>query len=69
MQSWFDFKGKTKDKLKEIRQHRNKTGGGPPCNIVLTDFEERLISIVGLSSLDGDSDLNEIGLGNSNDSK
>lgn len=50
-----------KEKVKLIRQHRNRTGGGPPTTLVLTPFEERIKSICGSALLDGDPDVGEIG--------
>lgn len=44
-----------------MRQYRNRTGGGPPSEIKLSDFDQKLIDIVGLSNLDGDTKLLEIG--------
>lgn len=61
VQSWSDFKQSTKSKVKKIRQHRNGTGGGPACNVVLTDFEESIVGIIGEFVADGDPDLDEIG--------
>lgn len=69
IQSWSDFKMETKKKVQKIRQHRNRTGGGPACSVVLSEFEETIISIIGDFCADGDSDLTEIGFDSSNDSK
>lgn len=51
-----------KDKVKEIRQHRNSTGGGPPTTLALTPFEERIKDICGNNLMDGDENLKEVGL-------
>lgn len=47
--------------MQKIRQHRNKTGGGPACTTFLSEFDERMVAIVGEFSFDGDSNLMEIG--------
>lgn len=52
---------KSKDKVQKIRQHRNRTGGGSPSRIVLTEFDERILAIVGEFVADGDPALEEIG--------
>lgn len=54
------MKAKVKQKLKEIRQHVNRTGN-EPTTIVLTDLEEKIVSIWGKKSLDGDENLEELG--------
>lgn len=57
----------TKKKVQKIRQHRNQTGGGPACTTFLSEFDERIVAIVGEFSFDGDSKLVEIGFDNSNE--
>lgn len=52
-----------KKKVQKIRQHRNRTGGGSPCKVVLSEFEERIISIIGDEIADGNPALTEIGFG------
>lgn len=59
----------TKKKVQKIRQHRNRTGGGSPSNVVLSEFDERIVSIVGDFCADGDSSLTEIGFDDSMDGK
>lgn len=54
--------------MKQIRQHRNRTGGGSPCNISLSEFDQKIIDVIGLSAADGDGELQEIGFGGSNQS-
>lgn len=44
-----------------MRQHRNRTGGGPPSEKTLSDFDQKLIDVVSLTNLDGDTNLFEIG--------
>lgn len=58
-----NFRSNTKKNLQEIRQHQNRTGGGQPCNIVLSDLEEKIVAICGKDSLDGDSNIDEAGFG------
>lgn len=52
---------KSKEKMQKIRQHRNRTGGGPPSDITLSDFDLKMLEIIGEACADGDSNLNEIG--------
>lgn len=59
----------TKKKVQKIRQHRNRTGGGSPSNVVLSELDERIVSIVGDFCADGDSSLTEIGFDDSMDGK
>lgn len=63
MQSWSDFKTAAKSKVQKIRQHRNRTGGGPLCDVVLTELEESILRIVGEFVADGDPALDEMGFG------
>lgn len=58
---------KSKEKVQKIRQHRNRTGGGSPCGIVLSEFDERVLAIIGDHVADGDPALKEIGFADSND--
>lgn len=37
--------------------------GGPPCDISLNEFEDRILVIIGESCADGDAHLDEIGFG------
>lgn len=53
-----------KEKVKQIRQHRNRTGGGPSSNILLSEYEQRIQSICG-NLMDGDVNLEEIGIAKS----
>ena len=55
----------TKKKVQQIRKYRNQTGGGPPCAIVLSEFDERIRSIIGETIADGDPALTEIGFDSS----
>lgn len=54
------MKGEAKKKLKLIRQNRNRTGSSPN-NVELTTIEDRIVSICGVSVLDGDENLDELG--------
>lgn len=63
---WTDMKSEVKKKLQIQRENHNQTGAAP-INIVFSDLEERIISIVGKKLLDGDSDVSEIGFGSQKD--
>lgn len=52
---------KTKEKVQKLRQHQNRTGGGPPSSLTLTEFDQQILRVIGESCADGDSNLNEIG--------
>lgn len=56
------MKDKTKNKVKLIRQHRNRTGGGSPTNLNLDNLQLRIITMCGENAIDG-NDLDEGGLG------
>lgn len=47
-----------KKKLTSIRQHRNRTGASPiDKTLMVSEFEEKLISICGVNILDGNQPL------------
>lgn len=50
-----------KKKMQLIRAHQNRTGGGPPCETKLNDFEQQILNIIGEFCADGDTNLEEIG--------
>lgn len=50
-----------KKKKQLIRAYQNRTGGGPPCETKLNDFEHRILNIIGDFCADGDTNLEEIG--------
>lgn len=56
-----DWKSKTKKKASQNIKEYEKTGGGPSCAIPLTSFEERLIALMGKTSVYGDGTV-EIGI-------
>ncbi|KAK4882318.1 hypothetical protein RN001_005637 [Aquatica leii] len=46
--TWQDMKTKAKTKGGELRREREKTGGGPPTNTLITDVdEERILNLIG----------------------
>lgn len=51
-----------KNKLKLIRQNQNRTGAAP-IDLKLTEYENKIISICNIQLLDGNQELDEIGLG------
>lgn len=60
---WFDMKAEVKKKLMRQRQNRNQTGAAP-IDIVFSDVEEKIASIVGKELMDGDASISEIGFDN-----
>ncbi|KYN22231.1 hypothetical protein ALC57_05378 [Trachymyrmex cornetzi] len=61
-ESVIDWKCKTKKKASELRLHMGKTGGGGVSTKKLSDIEERLLSIIGMTAIEGDIGLEEVGL-------
>ncbi|KAK9963490.1 hypothetical protein ABG768_006672, partial [Culter alburnus] len=58
---WFDMKLDCKKRIGSLRKNRIQTGGGPPSSSSISTCDERIISIIGETSLsgiipDGDSD-------------
>lgn len=49
-----DWKSKTKTKCTKINIYSNKTGGGPAYTGALSNLEERLLSLMGKTAIDGD---------------
>lgn len=66
VKGWTDcfaaLKGKTKEKLTLIRQHKNRTKGRIPANANLNEIDAKIIKMCTLTVLDGSSVLNEVGL-------
>lgn len=50
---WCDLKYRTKKKLAEQRNDFKQTGGGPRSVPPLTDTEEKILSLIGESAVDG----------------
>lgn len=55
------MKSKVKEKRSKIRQHFNRTGGGPPTELRLTELEEKIVAICGEAAIDGDEAIDEMG--------
>lgn len=49
-------------KRNKINLHRNQTGGGPPTNLKLSNLEELVVDFCGAEAMNGNIQLNEIGL-------
>ncbi|GLV46548.1 hypothetical protein CBL_12131 [Carabus blaptoides fortunei] len=60
-QTWSDWKVAIKKKWREIEKEKNKTCGGPSTSKHLLPIEERLLSFLGNSSVDGDGTTPEAG--------
>lgn len=52
-QSWSDYKQNLKKKAAEIERQRKITGGGPGLEKTLTDFELKILAILGDSFYKG----------------
>ena len=48
-----DLKLRVRETLSAIRKHQSGTGGGPPCNIVLTPDEEMVARCIQREQLEG----------------
>lgn len=51
-----------KKKRAKINNHRKETGGGPPTDLKLTELDEMVIDFCGKEAMDGNIELNEIGV-------
>lgn len=47
------WKSKTKSKARNVKIDQTGTGGGPAASSSLTDFEQRLMLLVGWNTVDG----------------
>lgn len=63
VQTWTDWKSNTKEKACLIVQSMNRTGGGSPSNVKLSQMEERIERICGRFQMRGDSNVGEMGFG------
>lgn len=59
------MKSSARKKRNKINEHRNKTGGGPPTNLKLSDLEDLIVEFCGAEAMDGNPQLNEVGLDDS----
>ncbi|CAG9814652.1 unnamed protein product [Phaedon cochleariae] len=57
--TWHDIKTRTKSKSSMIKQHRKRTGGGPPTAINITTQEEEVLGIMGEVIVDGHPGISE----------
>lgn len=60
-QCWRDTKKSVRTKYTKIQQW-NSTSGNPPCAIILTPMENKLVNIMGQQALDGIPLATEVGL-------
>ncbi|XP_046389923.1 uncharacterized protein LOC124158717 [Ischnura elegans] len=58
--TWADLKCYIKKKYSKAKQHAIGTGGGPPCS-QLNALEERVLSLMTVEAVEGDSSLEEAG--------
>ncbi|KAL0878502.1 hypothetical protein ABMA27_003596 [Loxostege sticticalis] len=58
---WADWKTKTKKKFSLIRRHASGTGGGPSSRQTLTALEERVVAVIGVSAVVGQTSIQEQG--------
>ncbi|KAF5279254.1 hypothetical protein FQR65_LT15459 [Abscondita terminalis] len=60
-QVFTEWTSKIKTKARNIYNHRLQTGGGGPINLILTDLEEKLLSLTGAVVVKGISEVSELG--------
>lgn len=56
-----DMRQAVKKKCTVIRQHRNRTGESP-IDIALNEADQKIVSICNINVLDGNQNLDEIGI-------
>lgn len=56
-----DMRQAVKKKFTVIRQHRNRTGESP-IDIALNEADQKIVSICNINILDGNQNLDEIGV-------
>lgn len=56
-----DMRQAVKKKFTVIRQHRNRTGESP-IDIALNEADQKIVSICNINVLDGNQNLDEIGI-------
>lgn len=61
LQVWSDWKTKTKKKASVINRDIHGTGGGPSRGKPLSRLEERVLRIIGVSSITGNQAVQEAG--------
>ncbi|CAH0547023.1 unnamed protein product [Brassicogethes aeneus] len=57
--SWHDIKTTSKAKSSKIKRHQKGTGGGPPIKTKLNDDDEKILEIIGPTSVDGHPNIKE----------
>lgn len=62
MQTWSDIKYNLKKKASALKADITQTGGGPPIAKKFTDFEQRILQVLGKSFYEGVGSL-EVGVG------
>lgn len=60
--TWADMKCETKKKHQLKRQNLHTSGAGP-IDLTFTAMDDKIIGIVGMNSMDGDEDVDEVGFG------
>ncbi|CAH0721930.1 unnamed protein product, partial [Brenthis ino] len=59
---WSDLKNNTKRKASKIHRAAGGTGGGPVSKLILTDQEQRVLSIIGPQAATGLVSVQEVSL-------
>ncbi|XP_016657737.1 uncharacterized protein LOC100302440 isoform X1 [Acyrthosiphon pisum] len=57
--AWQDTKVTAKNKASAIKRHRNGTGGGPPCNITMSEAQTDAMSLISNIAISGHTDSKE----------
>ncbi|XP_023232745.1 uncharacterized protein LOC111632534 [Centruroides sculpturatus] len=60
--TWSDWKANIKSKASQIKKSSFQTGGGPSLNQKLTEVEERVLNLIGITAVYGESQIDEAGV-------
>jgi len=58
-QAWQDTKATTKTKAAAIKRHQKGTGGGPPCDVIMSDVQNDVLPLLSQVAVGGHSNSTE----------
>ncbi|XP_067636512.1 uncharacterized protein [Eurosta solidaginis] len=56
---WRDLKSRTSTHVRDLKKEQNMTGNRPLQQTALTNLEKKVIDLVGITYMEGESDVNE----------
>jgi hypothetical protein len=59
LQSWQDIKCAAKGKAASLSKDMSHTGGGPPVVTEISDFQRRVVNIIGTNAIHGHPEIEE----------